>query len=558
MPFPLLALIPALMSMFGGGAAAAGGAAAGTAAGAGAAGGAAGGMSGLLGGLLGGTSGGAAAGGGGLQGLLGGLLGQGGAAAGPVQLAGPGVEATAPAAAAAGSSAPAAGGGAGGIFGNLLGAVAQQGGGGGGGLLNMVNEIAGGPGRAYMTGAMAGKGDFKGAMNAMDQHSAVLDRQARTGILGQGNQREQEKFDIAKGQQAKVDAANAEIQKIFEDPKSLDNLTDTLPKVLSPLLRSGNHQGAHDVLTMLSKAATDKTENSAALAAGDIVRGSRKEDGSFDWKAAEDKLAALGNPHAVKAFNALRPSLAAEGTATNQANMEKNRNNLEEHRIISEGQRDRSLDLSERRTNAMLGNMGRNQDIQNRRLDLQEEQQRRLAPSQGKILTQQRNAVDNIDNFSDAYEAMAKENGGKVSASFKGWLAKNPNAQTLADISGKISPAERTFAATVLSTRGNLRSLSDEVGVFTKEDENRILASYDPTMTPAQVRENLKAVRQRHERVYGNYKTDYEASGKDVSKYTPDLKRKPSGGGAPQQAIDYLKSHPEAKDDFQKKYGYLP
>lgn len=40
--------------------------------------------------------------------------------------------------------------------------------------------------------------------------------------------------------------------------------------------------------------------------------------------------------------------------------------------------------------------------------------------------------------------------------------------------------------------------------------------------------------------------------------YIPYSERESAGGSAPKAALDYLKAHPEQKEMFKKKYGYLP
>lgn len=59
---------------------------------------------------------------------------------------------------------------------------------------------------------------------------------------------------------------------------------------------------------------------------------------------------------------------------------------------------------------------------------------------------------------------------------------------------------------------------------------------------------------------------NFSNSGKKNAKIGDFLKKAPAGGQggaaggqkAPQAALDYLKAHPEAKDQFKAKYGYLP
>ena len=164
----------------------------------------------------------------------------------------------------------------------------------------------------------------------------------------------------------------------------------------------------------------------------------------------------------------------------------------------------------------------RRADISEDRLRLQEEQQKRLLPSQQKILTGNRTAIKAIDDYAQGYEEFIKESkGSTLSDVFRGAIAKNKNAQRAADLvtaQGR-SPAEVKLAAKYNGLVGNIRSLTDEVGVLTDIDAIRIMGSFDPSLDRAQVRANLAARRKTHERTISTALEDYQAIGKDVSKF---------------------------------------
>lgn len=190
--------------------------------------------------------------------------------------------------------------------------------------------------------------------------------------------------------------------------------------------------------------------------------------------------------------------------------------------------------LARDREGRLAGQFAQSIGMQEKRLALQEEQQRRLLPSQQKTLTSNKVAMETIDEFSSAYEDFIKESGGgPLSDMIRGGIAKNMNAQRAQDlvtVSGR-TPAEKKLAARYNAIIGNIRNLTDEVGVLTDIDANRILGSFNPAQDKEQVRANLQARRQSHERTYNAQIQDYQAMGKDVSGFVKQGVTKPKQGG---------------------------
>lgn len=60
------------------------------------------------------------------------------------------------------------------------------------------------------------------------------------------------------------------------------------------------------------------------------------------------------------------------------------------------------------------------------------------------------------------------------------------------------------------------------------------------------------------ERVIRAAQKEAQASGRAAAKSMDVTHRGGSAGAAPQEAVDHLKEHPELKDAFKEKYGYLP
>lgn len=161
-----------------------------------------------------------------------------------------------------------------------------------------------------------------------------------------------------------------------------------------------------------------------------------------------------------------------------------------------------------------------------------EEQNRRILPSQQKILSGNRTAVKAISDYEQAYDEFVKESKGEtLSDIFRGAIAKNTNAQRasdLATVQGR-TPAEKKLAAKYNALVGNIRNLTDEVGVLTDVDAVRILSSFNPAQDRAQVKANLQERKKTHLRAYETAIEDYQAMGKDVSRFT----RPEAGGAAP-------------------------
>lgn len=192
---------------------------------------------------------------------------------------------------------------------------------------------------------------------------------------------------------------------------------------------------------------------------------------------------------------------------------------------------DERIDLTERNQGRLAGQFAQNMSLQERRLALQEEQSRRLLPSQQKILTGNRNALNMIDSYEKAHDEMMKETGGKLSQVIKGAIAKNQGINTLADvanISGG-TPAERKFAGEYNSMIAGLKSLTEEVGVLTDSDAVRILKSFNPAVTNEQFKANIAARKKFHNRAFNTALEDYQSMGKDVSRFANRSSGAPSG-----------------------------
>jgi len=525
MPFPLLALIPALASLFSSGAA--GAAAAGTAgaatAGAGAAGGAAagggGGLMGLLGGLLG--SSGGASGGGGLAGLFGG----GAAAAGPEQLSGPGMEGVMGAVGQGGGHDAAAGGGGGGLAG-LLG-----GGGNGGGMLQNIlgMDPMAQMGKMYNQGAMAGKGDFRGIEAMLARQTAQADQSRRTNLLEQHGQREGEKFEFEKkGMEDKLKVAD-QMQALFSKPGAFDNLAETMGQALPLMLRVGDHAGAGKVLDVLREAGKDKNTQLGLDTVGMLAKRHRDpKTGVLDVTKFEADVEAYGNKYVSEAAKAMLDRADKERLQrTSDANVA-NQQKLEENRLRVDADRDRAFNETTRMHNATLGAMNRRMDQTDENTRLRDEIARRPTTTSAAKLAGYQTAAGLVDRFGDAHENLMKETGGKLSQVMKGVLAKNSTALTFADLmigdNKGFSDAERKYAAENNNIVGNLRNLTNETAL-SESDAVRNFQSFNPAATGAQVKANLKARRTSYEKQYENERGAIENTGRDVSKFAPHIRR---------------------------------
>jgi hypothetical protein len=161
-------------------------------------------------------------------------------------------------------------------------------------------------------------------------------------------------------------------------------------------------------------------------------------------------------------------------------------------------------------------------EVRDRAFDEQQRKNSMLLPSQQKVLTGNRTSIKTIDNYEKAFDDFIKDSkGGALSDMIRGGIAKNLTAQRAADlvfIEGR-TPAEKKFAAEYNSMIGSVRSLTDEVGVLTNEDIPRIMGSFNPGVERGQFKANVAARRRTHQRVIDTALEDYQAMGKDISKF---------------------------------------
>jgi hypothetical protein len=145
----------------------------------------------------------------------------------------------------------------------------------------------------------------------------------------------------------------------------------------------------------------------------------------------------------------------------------------------------------------------------------------KLSVNQTKTLSQNETAIAAIDSFANAFEDFASKSGGAASDMLRGAIAKNANAQRVQDlvtVQGR-TPEERRLAAKYNTIVGNIKQLTDEAGVLTDTDAQRILRSFDISLHPDQVRENLKARKESHSLTFNTTVDSIAKSGKDVSRY---------------------------------------
>jgi hypothetical protein len=154
----------------------------------------------------------------------------------------------------------------------------------------------------------------------------------------------------------------------------------------------------------------------------------------------------------------------------NQAMQEKRMQQADEHFQQSQTRLVESMNRSDARAAASEARL-------QRRLDLTEEQQKRLTPQQVGKVTADKTAIATINDYEAAYNDFVKENKGVASTVLKASLAKNQGAQTIAEVTGidGSTPAEKKLSAKYTALVGSLKSLTNEVGVLTDQDALRIL-----------------------------------------------------------------------------------
>lgn len=382
--------------------------------------------------------------------------------------------------------------------------------------------------RQYMGTGAAGNitsailGGLSGFVGKEHPFEARLAAAQREGQLISQDLRERERHKLQLGeaerkgrQEKRKEEAYAQIEGMSFDPTSLE--PENLWKMAGPLIKAGDTDAGMGLL----KLGIEARKN-------DSLRGelTQVQSSLSKAKTADEANAVLGS---------LSPAMMKEHGGFLTGLVKRRFPDEQQERLYEQGER--RLDVSERNSQLMAQNMARQAADAQKRFDLMsenqrinEERSRRLLPSQQKILTGNRVAIQTIDNYEKAYDEFIKESkGAALSDILRGGIAKNLNAQRAADlvlVQGR-TPAEKKLAAEHNAMIGSVKTLTDEVGVLTNEDVPRIMASFNPAVERGQFKANIAARRRIHQRTIDTAMEDYQAMGKDVSGFKAQGGQKP-------------------------------
>lgn len=193
-------------------------------------------------------------------------------------------------------------------------------------------------------------------------------------------------------------------------------------------------------------------------------------------------------------------------------------------------------------------------------------QKQRVTAADARAVSSLTSADEAMSSLEEAYKATPAFKTGKISDVIKSALATNNKAASFAEaldlpVDGPgFTDADREFATQYNAVRASLRDFSSDTR-FSDTDKLDVLRGIgSPATGPKIFPKQMAAMRRRLATKKENYLESLKDSGYDVSKFEKRQKQAASAnaGTAPQAAIDYLNQHPEAKEQFKAKYGYLP
>jgi len=391
------------------------------------------------------------------------------------------------------------------------------------------NKIVQGIAMAGLSGIAAGRGDTMAGMRMTQLMGETERRNQDQKMQQEAHALNKEKHELTIGELQKKDKARAAIREMDMEEFGKDP-SGAMIKVM-PHLIDLNPDAAASVFNAAVKARSDEKASNAAVQASKLIQAATGPDGTIDSRKVAAGMATITDPEVNKALKDFVPFLLEQGrdqraAETNERLVQNQKDSNEKFLISQDRLRDSMAQSASQfqqgqsnqnaRFNAAQAGMESRLD---RRLALTEEQQRRLTPTQVKEFTGHQTTLAAINHYESAYNDLLKETNGKFSAVFKGALAKNAKARTLAELSGITggTPAEQKFAAEYTAMVSNLRNITTEMGVLTDVDAARILGSFDPAQTPGQVKANLLARRGTHERNANAMMDSLEKIGKNVT-----------------------------------------
>jgi hypothetical protein len=410
------------------------------------------------------------------------------------------------------------------------------------------NKIIQGISMIGLAGISAGQGDPMAGMRMMQFQQESGRRDQAMKMQQESHEMDKKKHELTMGElaikaKARESIRSMDLEGFEKDPSG------TMLKLMGPLVDL-NPDSAASMLSAVAKIKGDDKAAGAAQKVGSLIQAAMEDDGNINPQKFTAGLALISDPEVTKAAKDFFPLIAEQGREKradeSNARLTQNQKDSNEKFLISQ---DRLRD-SMAQQNAQFQQGQANQNARfnaaqagmesrlDKRLALTEEQQRRLTPAQTKEYTGHQTAMAAINNYEASYNDLLKETKGQFSAVFKGALAKNAKAKTLAELTGVTggTPVEQKFAAEYTALVSNLRSLTTEVGVMTDEDAVRILGSFNPAVTPGQVKANLRARHGTHERNAGAMLDSLEKTGKNVAPLRTTPTAAPAASAAPATA----------------------
>jgi hypothetical protein len=390
--------------------------------------------------------------------------------------------------------------------------------------------ITGGAG-AILAGLGAGRGDYMAGPRMMQFQQQMEASKRDAAMKQEAFGMEKEKFQMSKGAAERRAKATDDLRAAFNPEEFAKDPAGAMRKLM-PHMIDVDPEKLPSLIGAYNKIQDDENEKAAAQQLGALVQAATGPDGTLDPAKFMAGLSKIPSPTVAKLAKDFYPLMTAQQGEKRIAQADERQAKLDRERTVDNQRQDaRNAQLASQfqqglnQTAQIQGNI---ESRFNRRIDLEEEKARRVTPAQTKTVTGNRQAIAIIDDFEKSHDELMTETKGKVSAVFKGALTKNQKAKTFADITSITgnTPAEQKFAAEYNALIGSLKTLTDEVGVLTDQDAVRILNSFDPAVTPAQFKANLKARRKVHDRNISVNLESLEGAGKDVSRLRQQEERK--------------------------------
>ena len=170
-------------------------------------------------------------------------------------------------------------------------------------------------------------------------------------------------------------------------------------------------------------------------------------------------------------------------------------------------------------------------------------------------------SVRALQDIEDAYKKTEAYKTGKFSETLKQTLALSAKGNVAVEnlpIFNKLTDDERKFVAAYNVFGMNLRRVSEDSRFSNFDSQKVIDAIGNPIVGPEMYLAQLGKAKENLTFRHDDTIDSLVKGKKDMREFKKIGGGSSAAGRAPQAAIDYLKAHPESKDQFKAKFGYLP